>query len=120
MVIVEELFRSRLSGSPAPHDSTNTKLIPELNELERRLMDSSDWYLIYISKLENEHKQIVFTFVDGKRGMMTIQEILFHIISHGSYHRGNIAHALDLALVPHPVDGYGIYIHQEEPERREM
>ena len=50
---------------------------------------------------------------------MTVEEILFHIVNHGSYHRGNIAHALDLACVPHPVDGYGIYIHEEEPQRRE-
>ena len=50
---------------------------------------------------------------------MSVEEILFHVLSHGSYHRGNIAHALDLAMIPHPVDGYGAFIHEREPERRE-
>ena len=71
--------------------------------------------------LDNEKRQAVipFIFADGKHGSMSIEEMLFHVISHGSYHRGSIAHALDLASVPHPVDGYGIYIHEKEPERRE-
>jgi len=49
---------------------------------------------------------------------MNIEEILFHIVNYGSYHRGLIAHALDLAGVAHPADGYGIYIHEKSPERR--
>jgi len=61
---------------------------------------------------------ISFTFADSKRGTMSIEEILFHVVNHGSYHRGSIAHALDLAGVPHPPDGYGIFIHNKNPERR--
>lgn len=120
MVIVEELFHSRLTNNATSHESTNTEEIPELDELERRLMSSCDWYTSYVSNLENEEKQLSFTFADGKHGMMTLEEILFHIVNHGSYHRGNIAHALDLASVPHPIDGYGIYIHEKEPERRKI
>lgn len=119
MVIVEELFKSRLINQPAPHTSTNTKLVPEFPELERRLLTSCNWYSGYASNLENREEKVIFTFADGKRGMMTVQEILFHIVNHGSYHRGNIAHSLDKASVPHPIDGYGIYIHEAEPERRE-
>lgn len=119
IVIVEELFNSRLTKEPAPHESTNTELVPEFAELERRLLASCEWYSSYASNLENGEEQISFTFADGRSGMMTVQEILFHIVNHGSYHRGNIAHALDLASVPHPIDGYGIYIHEKEPERRE-
>ena len=119
MVIVEELFKSRLSGTSPPHKSTNTEIVPRFDELEVRLLKSSEWYTRFVSELENEEEQIAFVFADGKRGMMKVEEILFHIISHGSYHRGNIAHALDLASVPHPIDGYGIYIHEKEPARRE-
>ena len=118
MVIVEELFGSRLEDRPAPHESTNSEWVPEFNELERRITSSNEWYLSYIYDLNDHEKRIEFAFADGKRGMLTVHEILFHIINHGSYHRGNIAHALDLASVPHPIDGYGIYIHEIEPERR--
>lgn len=119
MVIVEELFKSRLVSASPPHQSTNTDVVPDIEELERRLSESADWFESYISKLENGSGQIPFVFADGKHGKMSIDEILFHIVNHGSYHRGNIAHALDLASVPHPIDGYGIYIHEKEPARRE-
>jgi uncharacterized damage-inducible protein DinB len=115
---VEELFTSRLSKKPAPHESTNTELVPEHDELKRRRTVSCDWYSSYVSNQEHAEEKITFTFTDDKRGMMTVQEILFHIVNHGSYHRGNIAHTLYLALVPHPIDGYGIYIHEKEPARR--
>ena len=119
MVIVEELFKSRLTGAPTPHASTNTLTVPAFGELKERLSESADWYEGYVSLLENAEEQISFVFADGQHGRLSVNEILFHIVNHGSYHRGNIAHALDLASVPHPIDGYGIYIHEKEPERRE-
>jgi len=118
MVIVEELFRSRLEGLPAPHASTNTSDIPQLDELTSRLLASGNWYLGFIENVENGDRPIHFTFADGKPGLMTVDEILFHVVNHGSYHRGNIARALDQAGVPHPIDGYGAFIHEAEPERR--
>lgn len=117
-VIVEELFKNRLTHNTPPHNSTNTQTVPSLEELAPRLIDSDNWYSEYVSLERDWDSSISFVFADGKQGKMTISEILFHIITHGSYHRGNIAHALDLSEVPHPVDGYGIYIHEQEPERR--
>lgn len=119
MVIVEELFKSRLTNDSAPHRTTNTDVVPAFDELNQRLKESGNWYRNYVSDLENGEELISFKFADGKLGKMSVEEILFHIVNHGSYHRGNIAHALDLASVPHPIDGYGIYIHEKEPERRE-
>ena len=118
MVIVEELFRSRLEGTPAPHCATNTVDVPCLDELASRLVCSSNWYLRFIELEADFQKTISFTFADGKQGTMTVQEILFHIVNHGSYHRGNIARTLDQAGVPHPIDGYGAFIHESEPARR--
>ena len=119
MVIVEELFKSRLTDNPAPHKSTNTSVVPGFGELGERLLESDAWYTNYFSNYTDGERRISFIFADGKRGKMTVEEILFHILNHGSYHRGNIAHTLDLASVPHPIDGYGIYIHEKEPQRRE-
>ena len=77
-----------------------------VEELKQRLCDATFWYINYVQKLEQEEKGrvVLFTFVDGKCGAMTCLEILFHIINHGTYHRGAISHALDLADVPHPAD----------------
>ncbi len=118
MVIVEDLFKSRLKGEPAPHDSTNTEVVPGFSELSKRLITSGDWYISFVSSSPDIEQEFTFTFADDRNGRMTVQEILFHIVNHGSYHRGNIAHALDLAAVPHPSDGYAIYIHESDPNRR--
>ncbi|MCW8365484.1 DinB family protein, partial [Pseudomonas aeruginosa] len=32
--------------------------------------------------------------------------VLFHTVNHGTYHRGAIGHALDLAGAPRPADTY--------------
>lgn len=117
-VIVEELFKSRLTNTAATHKSTNTARVPKFDELKNRLETSNLWYLDFVASLEHLHDKIRFVFADGKQGRMSIEEILFHIITHGSYHRGNIAHALDLASTPHPIDGYATFIHQQQPERR--
>ncbi len=121
IVIVDELFRSRLEGASAPHNATNSAVVPGYAELKERLTSSGGWYSNYVSELADDEPQnlISFVFADGKPGALTVEEILFHVVNHGSYHRGSIAHALDLASVEHPADGYGIFIHEVDPARRD-
>lgn len=120
MVRVEELFRARLLGEPAPHSSTNTDSVPCLDELDRRISASNLWLQSYFRSLNRtERKQSVrFRFVDGKHGTMSREEILFHLVNHGTYHRGAIGHALDLARAHRPADTFTVYIHAAEPMRR--
>lgn len=51
-------------------------------------------------------------------GILSAEEILFHMINHGTYHRDNFIHALHHAKVVHPTDTYTVFIDQYEPERR--
>ncbi|HVN35986.1 MAG TPA: DinB family protein, partial [Casimicrobiaceae bacterium] len=64
MVIVEELFRARLLGVPAPHPSTNTDLVPELDELADRLIESDRWFARYVAGLQpgSRSESISFQF----------------------------------------------------------
>lgn len=121
MIIVEDLFRSRLEGAPAPHASTNTPRLPALDELRERIARSDAWYGAYAARLgpPEEDETVSFVFADGQRGAMSRKEMLFHIVNHGTYHRGAIGHALDLAGVPHPADTYTVFIHAAEPQRRQ-
>ena len=122
MLRVEELFKAHLIGSQALQSSTNSEVVPGLEELEKRLFESGRWYARYAEALPLDClKQFVAVeFVDSKRGSMTREEILFHIINHGSYHRGAIGHALDLAQVARPADTYTVFIHSVEPKRRDQ
>ena len=121
MVRVEELFRARLTEGAEPHDSTNTPELPLLEALASRLSASNQWLQDYAQALHPDHFQqrIHFTFVDGKKGTMSREEVLYHLINHGTYHRGAIGHALDLANAPRPADTFTVFIHATEPDRRE-
>lgn len=118
MVIVEALFKARLCSLPAPHAKTNSDVVPNFDTLKKRLTASGNWYVNFLLTHKNISENVNFTFVDGQTGKMSVEEILFHVVNHGSYHRGNIAHALDLAGIPHPLDGYCAFIHELEPNRR--
>lgn len=121
MIRVEELFRARLLGECEPHSSTNTELTPDLDDLDRRISASNLWFIRYVEQLEPSlvNRSRKFQFVDGKQGAMTLQEILFHVVNHGTYHRGAIGHALDLAGAVRPADTYTVFVHAAEPSRRE-
>ncbi|NWK79211.1 DinB family protein [Aquitalea sp. LB_tupeE] len=120
MLIVEELFRARLLGLPAPHAATNTVSLPALDELQSRLHASDNWFADYATTLAPASRDeiIRFVFADGQAGSMSREEILFHIINHGTYHRGAIGHALEQAGAARPADTYTLYIHAAEPQRR--
>lgn len=120
MLIVEELFRARLLGLPAPHAATNSAQLPELAELERRLLASDAWFASHVAGMEPDRAAeiIRFVFADGLAGSMSREEILFHILNHGTYHRGAIGHALEQAGAQRPADTYTLYIHAAEPQRR--
>lgn len=121
MVRVEELFRARLLENSEPHLTTNSDAVPELPELDERLTTSNDWLQAYAGSLTADQfkEPIRFQFVDGQRGSLTREEILFHLVNHGTYHRGAMGHALDLANAHRPADTYTVFIHSVEPGRRE-
>jgi uncharacterized damage-inducible protein DinB len=120
MIIVEELFRSRLENTRALHTQTNTEVLPAFEELQQRIKHSHVWFIEFVKQIESDQlaEIIHFQFIDKKTGSLSIEEMLFHIINHGTYHRGNIAHALHHAQITHPADTYTVFIHQYEPERR--
>ncbi|NOI65029.1 DinB family protein [Vibrio sp. 99-8-1] len=120
MIIVEELFRARLTNSHCPHVDTNSKFVPDLSLLSERLNESDRWLKKYCSKIEAESliKEVKFKFVDGKRGKLSVLEILFHIVNHGTYHRSAIGHALQHSGGQRPPDTYTMFIHQKYEERR--
>ncbi|MEQ9726081.1 DinB family protein [Pseudomonas sp. WHRI 8822A] len=41
--------------------------------------------------------------------MLSREEAIFHLVNHGTYHRGAIGHALDRAEGSRPADLHGVY-----------
>jgi uncharacterized damage-inducible protein DinB len=50
--------------------------------------------------------------------MMSRQEMLTHVVTHGSYHRGEIGRILAQIGVTPPWDTFAVHLHQAEPSRR--
>ena len=120
MVRVEEVFRARLLGNKEPHSSSNSEVVPMLEQLSKRILESNDWLRTYAESIPPEKmvEKIHFHFLDGKGGTMTREEVLFHLVNHGTYHRGAIGRALDLAGGLRPADTYTVFVHAMEPGRR--
>lgn len=120
MVRVEEVFRARLLGDTEPHSTSNSEIVPAQEELSKRLSESNDWLQTYAKSNSSEKlvEEIRFRFLDGKGGTMTREEVLFHLVNHGTYHRGAIGRALDLAGGLRPADTYTVFVHAMESGRR--
>lgn len=120
MVRVEEVFRARLLAQPEPHTSTNSETVPPLQELHERLTASNHWLQAYAPSLtpDSLSETLHFRFLDGQAGSLNREEILFHLINHGTYHRGAIGHALDQAGGLRPADTYTVFVHEVEVGRR--
>jgi uncharacterized damage-inducible protein DinB len=61
---------------------------------------------------------LAFQFTDGDAGLMTREEMLLHIITHGAYHRGNVGQVLKSISVAPPRDLYTKFLHLSDPSRR--
>jgi uncharacterized damage-inducible protein DinB len=115
--VVDEIFQAHLSGRQHEHTATNTQTTPELGQLHFSVDETDAWYLQYVKQLSNEecHQPVRFRFTDRDAGEMTKEEMLLHIITHGSYHRGNVGQILKSISVVPPRDLLTNFLHLSEP-----
>jgi uncharacterized damage-inducible protein DinB len=118
--VVDRIFRALLSGEPRPYDATGTKETPLLTQLRQDVAATDAWYMNYslcVTATELA-ENLNFTFTDGDSGRMSREEILLHVITHGSYHRGNVGQVLRQLSIAPPPDLYTKFLHGSEPARR--
>lgn len=119
--VVDRIFRAHLAGETHPYTATNTPETPELGELYFAVAETDLWFEDYASKIDDPTlaQSLSFQFTDGDAGRMTREEMLFHVLTHGSYHRGNVGQILKGISVSPPRDLYTKFLHVHEPARRE-
>ena len=91
--VVDDIFKAHLNGEHHGYTSRNTDKCPKLNELWSKQVKMDSWYLDYIagSSEDQLEKIINFEYVGGGQGDMSVNEIILHIVNHGSYHRGFVS-----------------------------
>lgn len=119
--VVDRIFSAHLCGEPHGYDKTNTVETPTLEALRDRVIASDKEYVELVDALTPLQlgQTIDFTFTDGQPGRMTREEMLGHVITHGSYHRGEVGQSLKRIASAPPRDLFTAYLHRTEPQRRE-
>jgi len=119
--VVDRIFAGHLRGEPHGFAATNTPETPTLAALRDAALASDRWYLDYVGAVSAQDlaEVLSFTFTDGAAGSMSRDEMLGHVITHGSYHRGAVGRIMSQVSVPPPRDTLTVYLHRSEPQRRE-
>lgn len=118
--VVDRIFSAHLAGGTHGFQATNTPVTPTYAELRDRIAASDGWYSQYVDALSGSDlgEPIAFAFTDGERGCMTREEMLFHVLAHGAYHRGNVGMVLTSCGIDRPKDTFTRFLHLVEPGRR--
>lgn len=125
-LVVGKIFAGHLQGEPHGFAANNTPDTPTLDALRSELAALDSWYLDHVSRVTPAglSQAVPFTFTDGDDGCMTREEMLTHVVLHGTYHRGEVGRILtqvsgrsDTAMRM-PWDTYAVHLHQDDPARR--
>jgi uncharacterized damage-inducible protein DinB/putative sterol carrier protein len=118
--VVDRIFAANLTGSEHGYTSANTSQAPSLEELSATIKTSDQWYLDYVSLLDEGQlaERIDFTFTDGELGRMSREEMLWHVAIHGAGHRGQLGWIMMENSITPPADRFASYLHKAEASTR--
>jgi uncharacterized damage-inducible protein DinB len=118
--VVDSLFISRLSNTNEQFAADNTVETPTLSELRERMEESDAWLVKFTESASSTELErvITFRFTDGDYGQLSIDEILLHLLTHGSNHRGMASRVLAVNGLERPKDTFTRFLHELEPFRR--
>jgi len=120
--VVDRIFRGHLLGEKHLYIATNTTETPEFGELRLTVLETDLWFEDYVDRVDDGAlaESLHFQFTDGDLGAMTREEMLFHVLTHGAYHRGNVGQVLKGISVAPPRDLFTKFLHIREPSRRQV
>jgi uncharacterized damage-inducible protein DinB len=109
--VVNEIWRAHLQGRDHGFTARNVVLFPELEALGREQDAIDAWYVTWADAQTPETlgETIEFTLIGGTRGAMTRGEVLLHVVTHCSYHRGFVADQFVQVPRPLPVMDLPVY-----------
>ena len=110
--VIDCIFKAHLENKRHPYTARNTETYPPLEELWQAVKIIDQWYIDYTDSIsETELLEIVnFQFVDGGEGAMSRSEIIFHVVNHGTYHRGLVSDMMYQVVVVPPANDFTVYL----------
>jgi uncharacterized damage-inducible protein DinB len=118
--IVDRIFAAHMRRKAHAYASANSSELPTLEHLSADIRRSDREYIDYVSALDRDQlaERVDFTFTDGAAGRMSREEMLMHVINHGTGHRGQVSALMLLNAVPPAKDGFTTYLHEAEASTR--
>jgi uncharacterized damage-inducible protein DinB len=118
--VVDRIFAAHLRRKAHAYASANMSNLPTLENLSADIRRSDLEYVEYVATLPHDHlaERIEFRFTDGKPGCMSREEILMHVITHGTGHRGQVSAVMLLNSQLPATDGFTTYLHTVEASTR--
>ena len=94
--VIGLVWQAHLTARPHGFTERIPADVPSLAELKVAQSELDHWYEQYVDMLAPAgfEERIRFTFIGGGAGEMSRLEILLHVSTHNSYHRGFIAQLL--------------------------
>jgi uncharacterized damage-inducible protein DinB len=118
--VVDRIFAAHIRREAHAYRSANLDEMPTLEALSADLRRSDQEYIDYVSTLDRDQlaERIDFAFTDGAPGRMSREEMLMHVVTHGTGHRGQVSAVMLLHSVPPAKDGFTTYLHEVEASAR--
>ena len=110
--VVDAIFRAHLEGRRHGYNARNTDHTPPLTELWEAVQTMDQWYIDFVEGLDaKELGQVVsFEFVGGGQCAMTREEMLLHVVNHGTYHRGFVGDMLYQVPASSPANDLPVFL----------
>jgi uncharacterized damage-inducible protein DinB len=110
--VVDDIFRAHLEGRPHGYASRNTEHPPSIPDLWQAVQAMDLWYVSCADQLDDQAlgETVHFEFVGGGRGAMTREQILLHVVNHGTYHRGFVGDMLYQVPAPSPANDLPVFL----------
>ena len=87
------IWQAHLEGREHGIPALNTVLHPDLADLRREQQNIDAWYISWADALTEAaaEERVNFTLIGGNKGTMRRADIMLHVVTHTSYHRGWVA-----------------------------
>ncbi|HKR44197.1 MAG TPA: DinB family protein [Paraburkholderia sp.] len=118
--VVDRIFAAHLQRQAHPYTSANLSELPTLDDLAADIRTSDQEYIKYVCGLDRDAlaERLDFVFTDGAPGRMSREEMLIHVINHGTGHRGQVSALMLLNAVSPAKDGFTTWLHEAQASTR--
>lgn len=94
--VIDCIWKAHIEERKHDIPALNTVTHPRIEDLRAAQMEMDDWFIAWAAKQDEQSlaRELDFELIGGNAGRMSISEMLLHVITHDSYHRGFVSDLL--------------------------